>query len=68
MLHLISEKSASVEIQIDFLGNGTWVKYETVRLIGGDYHPVLFPDAFSAHWVRLIPSLSCRMTAEFMFT
>jgi len=68
MLHLVSEKSASVEIQIDFLGNGTWVKYETVRLIGGDYHPVLFPDAFSAHWVRLIPSLSCRMTAEFMFT
>jgi len=68
MLHLVSEKSAEVEIQIDFLGNGTWVKYETVKLGAGEYHPVIFPDAFSAQWVRLVPSVSCKMTAEFMFT
>jgi hypothetical protein len=68
MLHLVSEKSAEVEIQIDFLGNGTWEKYETVKLTGGEYHPVFFPDAFSAQWVRLIPSVSSKMTAEFMFT
>jgi hypothetical protein len=68
MLHLVAEKSAEIEIQIDFLGNGTWEKYETISLSGGEYHPVLFEDAFSAQWVRLVPSVSCHMTAEFMFT
>jgi hypothetical protein len=68
MLHLVSEKAGEVEIQIDFLGNGTWEKYETIKLNGGEYHPVLFADAFSAQWVRLVPSVSCKMTAEFMFT
>lgn len=68
MLHLVSEKAAEVEIQVDFLGNGTWETYQTVKLGAGGYHPVFFPDAFSAQWVRLIPSVSCTMTAEFMFT
>lgn len=68
MLHLLSDKSGTVEIQIDFLGNGTWGKYETVKLVAGEYHPVIFPDAFSAQWVRLVPGVSCTMTAEFMFT
>ena len=68
VLHLIAEKAASIEIEVDFLGNGTWAKYETVKLIGGEYRPVIFPEGFSAHWCRLIPSASCKMTAEFIFT
>ncbi len=68
MLHLVSERSWEVEIQIDFLGNGTWEKYETVKLNAGEYRPVLFEDAFSAQWIRLVPGVSCKMTAEFMFS
>lgn len=68
MLHLISDRNTTVDIQIDFLGNGTWVKYETVKLTGAEYHAVLFPDSFSAQWIRLFPNTSCNMTAEFMFT
>lgn len=68
MLHLIADKSTSVEIQIDFLGDGMWVKYDTVKLAAGEYRPTIFPAGFSAHWVRLVPSTSCRATAEFMFT
>lgn len=68
MLHLLSDRSTNIEIQIDFLGNGTWVKYETVKLNGAEYHAVMFPDAFSAQWIRLVPSSTCTMTAEFMFT
>ena len=68
MLHLISDRNTTVDIQIDFLGNGTWVKYETVKLTGAEYHAVLFPDSFSAQWIRLFPNTSCNMTAEFIFT
>ena len=67
-LHLIAADTMDVAIEIDFLGNGTWVNYETVKLTGGKYQFVSFPDGFSAHWVRLIPSHASRMTAEFMFT
>jgi hypothetical protein len=68
MLHLIAAKSTSVEIQIDFLGDGMWVKYDTVKLAAGEYRPTIFPAGFSAHWARLVSSSSCRATAEFMFT
>ncbi len=67
-LHLIADRSTGIELQIDFLGNGTWVKYDRINLTGGDYKFVGFPDGFSAHWVRLVPSGACKMTAEFMFT
>jgi hypothetical protein len=67
-LHLIAADSVDVEIQIDFLGNGTWVRYDRIKLTGGEYKLTVFPDSFSAHWVRLVPGRSTRMTAEFMFT
>ena len=67
-LHLIAADSINIAIEIDFLGNGTWVSYENVKLSGGKYQFVNFPDGFSAHWVRLVPSGASRMTAEFMFT
>jgi hypothetical protein len=67
-LHLVAADSINVAIEIDFLGNGTWVQYDRVNLTGGGYKLVIFPDAFSAHWVRLVPGSATRMTAEFMFT
>jgi hypothetical protein len=68
VLHLVAATSINVAIEIDFLGNGMWVRYERVNLTGGEYKMVTFPDAFSAHWVRLIPSGATELTAEFMFT
>ncbi len=67
-LHLLADHSVEIEIQIDFLGNGTWVKFDNVKVGSGEYKFFPFPDAFSAHWVRLIPNSSCKLTAEFMFT
>jgi hypothetical protein len=67
-LHLIADNAVDIEIQIDFLGNGTWAKFDRVKLGAGAYKFFPFPDAFSAHWVRLVPSVSCKLTAEFMFT
>lgn len=68
VLHLIASKGVGIEMQIDFLGNGTWVKYEIFNLTAGTYRLVTFPQGFSAHWVRLVPNAACKVTAEFMFT
>jgi hypothetical protein len=67
-LHLTATNSVDVQIELDFLGNSTWEKYENVKLSGGAYKFFPFPDAFSAHWVRLTPSVASRITAEFIFT
>lgn len=66
MVHLKSDKPATFRMEIDFLGNGDWQLYETIRVNGYARH--IFPDGFSAHWIRLSSSVDCTATAEFFFT
>ncbi len=66
MLHLLSDRQTDVTVEIDFLGNGTWAKYETLRVSGYQKH--IFPAGFSAHWVRLTNQSAATMSAEFIYT
>lgn len=66
MLHLKSDKPTTVSIEIDFLGNGEWVPYERIQTSGYARH--IFPEGFTAHWVRLTSSAACTLSAEFMYT
>lgn len=66
MLHLKADRGVNVRIEIDFLGNGSWELYEKILVNGYERH--IFPTGFSAHWVRLIPSVGCTASAEFMYT
>jgi len=55
-------------IEVDFLGNGTWKSYTPVKVPGErgyNYH--VFPDGFSAHWVRVRVSEDCKATVYFMY-
>jgi hypothetical protein len=67
MLHVTTDKAAVFDVEIDFMGNGTWHKYEQVRVPSEGYAKHIFPDAFSAHWVRLTPHQDCKVTASFFF-
>ncbi|MHC4726426.1 MAG: hypothetical protein ACYS17_04290 [Planctomycetota bacterium] len=63
-----SKKDVWFWIEVDFLGNGTWKSYEPVKVPGERgyaYH--IFPDGFSAHWVRVGVSDDCRATVYFMY-
>ncbi len=66
VLHLKTDTAADVRLEIDFLGNGSWETYETLRGSGYRFH--VFPQGFSAHWIRLVPAAACTATAEFMYT
>ena len=70
VLHLTHDAHGSVAftIEVDFLGNGTWVEYEVVTVSRGGYEHHIFPDGFSAHWVRLRSSRNCRATAHFIYS
>jgi len=67
MVHLRTDKTASFEIEIDFLGDGSWVKYKRVAVSGG-YARHVFPAGFSAHRVRLTPATDFTASVEFFYT
>ena len=66
VLHLKTDKSASFEVQIDFLGAGDWVKY--AKHLRRGLCVSHLPSGFSAHWVRIISNTDCVASAEFMYT
>ncbi len=66
VLHLTSDKAVTFELQVDFLGDGSWETYEKVKVSG--YRPHIFPAGFSAHWIRIVPDAACTATAEFLYT
>jgi hypothetical protein len=68
VLHLECDKAAAFQIEIDFLGDGSWSRYEVVQVSTSGYAYHVFPSGFSAHWVRLIPRDNCTVSAEFMYT
>lgn len=66
MVHLKSDRDPTFKIEVDFLGDGSWEHYEYVGTKGYSRH--IFPDGFSAHWVRVTSNIDCVATAEFFYT
>ncbi|WP_223067223.1 hypothetical protein [Paenibacillus caui] len=70
VLHLTHEAECEVsfEVQVDFLGNGTWKPYKKIQVPPGGYSHHEFPTGFSAHWVRIVPSKDCKASAHLIYT
>ena len=70
VLHLSHSAKGDVSfaIEVDILGNGRWQKYTTVSVPASNgYACHVFPDGFSAHWVRLKADKNCTATAQFFY-
>ncbi len=70
VLHLTHESSGTVEfeVEVDFLGDGTWRTYQRFKVPSGGYIHHEFPDGFSAHWVRVKVYSNAIVTAYFVYT
>ena len=66
MVHFRSDRAVAFEMEVDFLGDGSWEKYE--RLSVNSYARHIFPAGFSAHWVRITPSADCVASVEFFYS
>jgi hypothetical protein len=54
-------------LEVDFLANGTWHACQTVTVPAGQTVTHVFPDGFSAHWVRVKADSDCKATAWFLY-
>lgn len=55
------------KFEVDFLGNGLWKEYATLEVPWNGYVHHEFPDAFSAHWIRVTVDKACKATVFFMY-
>ncbi len=68
VLHLKHDRGETVKftVEVDFLGNGSWVTYAEIDVDGYAHH--VFPDGYSAHWIRIISDKACTATAYLTYT
>jgi len=68
-VQLAHDRPAAVRmtIEVDFLADGTWHAYQTLTVPAGRTVTHVFPEGFSAHWVRVRADSDCRATAWFLY-
>lgn len=69
-LHVRSEgpSRTRVRIEIDFSGDHNWCGYSTMDIPADGYAQHVFPEGFSAHWVKLVSESEAVLTAQFHYT
>ncbi|MBM4093547.1 MAG: hypothetical protein FJ276_29685 [Planctomycetes bacterium] len=66
-LELTADRDATIRIEVDFDHQTGWHLYESVRLPADRKVTHVFPEGFSAHWVRLTADTDCVATADFVY-
>ena len=64
---LSAKNDTKIILEIDIDGTGLWVPYETFALHSDKPLEHVFPDGFSAYWVRAISSMSTTATVTFRY-
>lgn len=55
-------------VEVDFMGTGVFHAFQTVTVGAEGYEVLVFPEGFSAHWIRVVPSSDCVATAQLFYT
>lgn len=61
-------KEIRVTVEIDPSGLQEWVKYDEIVIPKEGYSCHIFPDGFSAQWVRLTSDSAANLTANFIYS
>jgi hypothetical protein len=68
VLHLKHDLAEEItfRVEVDVLGNNTWSTYQVIKVGPNGYEHHEFPDAFSAHWLRITPNKNCKKLSAFL--
>ncbi|MBZ4192169.1 hypothetical protein [Niabella beijingensis] len=69
VLHLVHKAPTPVTftIEVDKAGNNHWQIYKTITVGAGGYGYFIFPESFSANWVRFKTDKNCVASAYLYF-
>jgi hypothetical protein len=70
VVHFTHSTGREVEfrIEIDLTGDGKWIGYDNIKVPAEGYAYHVFPDGYSAQWVRVIPLQDViNLTVEFYY-
>jgi hypothetical protein len=62
-----ADADVSFTIEVRFTPTGRWHPYGTVSVPAGETVRHVFPDGYSAHWVRVTADKACKATAWFVY-
>nr|WP_236675908.1 hypothetical protein [Chryseolinea lacunae] len=66
----LSHESATpvtFSIEVDPVGNGTWMMYKEVAVGAGEKFEHVFEDSFQARWIRFLARADCKATAALTY-
>ncbi|MGL4593369.1 MAG: hypothetical protein ACRCUY_01420 [Thermoguttaceae bacterium] len=62
-----SPESVDMRIEVDLTGTGIWSEHIILEVPPNQERKYVFPDSFSAYWVRLVPNKETTATATFIY-
>ena len=66
-LTLRADRDVAVTVEVDFDHQSGWHTYRTFRLTADQPTTHVFPEGFSAHWLRTTADTACRATAWLVY-
>ena len=64
---LSADEDTKVTAEIDISGDGNWVVHEAFDVKAGESLNHVFPDTFSAYWIRFRSSTPCKVSAQLLY-
>ncbi len=64
---LSSGADTQITLEVDIDGTALWVPYKTFAVLAGETVRHVFPEGFSAYWVRAVSSADAVATVSFLY-
>ncbi len=58
-----SKEPVTFKIEVDPIGHGPWMTYQSISVKPGEKFTLLFPDSFQSRWIRFVTDKGCEATA-----
>lgn len=58
-----SKEAVTFKIEVEPIGHGPWMNYQTVSVKPGETFEYSFPETFQSRWIRFVADKDCNATA-----
>ena len=66
-IHNLGNESIEVSLQVDFLSNDTWHPLTVLSIPANSYSYYLFPQGYSAQWMRALSNKDAKITVQLTY-